>query len=113
MDASLLLSLEKTRQSQLGRCPDCGFKALPYHLAADFNSAIVISVADVLQQVRHLGKRAPLAITGQVLFPFAGVRLSIRLRMHEQKLLDTKTGYEQKMSVVSVPQRLYHKGLKV
>ena len=36
-------------------------------LAVDVNSAIVIAVADVLKQVRHLGKRASLAVFGQAL----------------------------------------------
>jgi hypothetical protein len=38
-------------------------------LALDLYSGIVVTVADVLQQMGHFGKRVPLPVTGQVLFP--------------------------------------------
>ena len=43
-------------QPKLGRRPKAGFETFANDLAADSNSAIVIAVADILQQVRHLWK---------------------------------------------------------
>ena len=82
--------LQKIGQPQLGCCPNVGFETFANDLAADFNSAIVIAVADVLQQVRHLGKRAPLAVFGQVLFSFLE-RLALRVQCltHARILRDT------------------------
>ena len=87
---SLLLPLEKVGQSQLDCPPDCGFKALPNHLAADYLSAIVIAIAGVLRQMRHIWKRAPPSVTGKVFFPFTGLRSGIRLGLHNQKLRAAK-----------------------
>ena len=72
-------------------------QVLSNHLAVDFNSAIVIAVADVLQQMRHFGKRALLSVTGEVLFLCLGLRSGIRLTVCDQKLGDTNTGYQGKM----------------
>jgi hypothetical protein len=59
--------LHKIGQSQLGGGPRAGLEALAKDFAADFDSAIVIAIADVLQQVRHLGEGTPLTVFGEVL----------------------------------------------
>jgi hypothetical protein len=76
--ATVFLKLfQKIGQPQLGSCPNVGFETFANDLAADFNSAIVIAVADVLQQVRHLGKWAPLAVFGHVTSRFLDVLLCV------------------------------------
>lgn len=95
MAAGFLMVFQEIGQPQLGCCPNVGFETFANDLADDFNSAIVIAVADVLQQVRHLWKRAPLAIFGQVLFSFLE-RFALRVQclIRARILRDTKTGYK-------------------
>jgi hypothetical protein len=50
------------QQAQFGGRPEGCFEAAANQLAVDFDSAILSTAADVLQQVRHLGKGAPLAV---------------------------------------------------
>jgi hypothetical protein len=50
----LLVLLEETVKPQLGGGPHSGFETLTNALALCFDSGILIAVADVLQQVRHL-----------------------------------------------------------
>jgi len=54
--AGRLVLLDKIGQAQLGGGPGGGLEALAKNLAIDFDAAIVIAIADVLQQVRHFGK---------------------------------------------------------
>ena len=100
MAADFLMLFEKIGQPQLGRCPNIGSEAFANDLAAGFNSAIVIAVADVLQQVRHLRERASLAVFGQVLCSFS-VRfaLSVQRLAHARILRDTKTGHKEKSGI--------------
>jgi hypothetical protein len=100
MAAGFLMLLQKIDQPQLGCYPTVGFETFTNGLATDLNSAIVTPVADVLQQVRHLGKRAPLAVLGQVLFSYLE-RLALRVQclMHARILRDTKTGYKVRKAV--------------
>jgi len=90
MAAGFLILFQKIGQPQLGCCPNFGLETFANDLAADFNSAIIIAVAAVLQQVRHLGKRAPLAVFGQVLFSFLE-RLTLRVQclIYARMLRDT------------------------
>ena len=37
-------------------------------LAGEFYSAIITAMTDALQQMRHIRKRAPFAVTGQMFF---------------------------------------------
>jgi hypothetical protein len=53
---------QKVGQPQLCGGPNIRFQALTNDLAADLYSAIIIAVADVLQQMRHFRERAPFAI---------------------------------------------------
>ncbi len=84
--------LRRQRHCSSGCQHMSSLQTLANDLAPDLYSAIVVTVADVLQQMGHFGKRAPLPVGGQVLFPLARVSLRIRLRLHDQKLQDTKTG---------------------
>ena len=73
-----------------------GIKTFANVLAVYVDWGIVVAVADVLQQMRHLGKRAPLAVFGQVFLPFSGLRLALSILcvVHTRKQRDAKTGYK-------------------
>src|SRR2546427_10867440 len=64
--------------------------AFANRLAADFGSAIIIRVADVLQQVWHFRERTPFSIGGKALVPCALVRRSFCICIHKSKIRDTK-----------------------
>jgi hypothetical protein len=66
-------------------------------LAVDFYPAIIIAVADVLQQMRHFWKRAPFAIFGQMFLSLPNRRLGIRF--HGVTLGDTNPGYKEEKRV--------------
>ena len=55
-DTRELMFFENVVLPQFGLRPHMRCEALANGLAADLDSAIVIAVADVLQQVRHFGK---------------------------------------------------------
>jgi hypothetical protein len=84
-----LMLLEEIHQAQFGGCPDRGSQAFTNQLAAHLDSAIVIAAVDVLQLVRHFGKRTPFSIRGNVFFPFAAVLRNVPYGFHNSK----STGY--------------------
>ena len=96
--ASLIVCFYKIRQSKLGGCPNRSSQALTNRLAVNFDSAIVIAVADVLQQVRHFWKRAPFSIIGKVLFPFPTGLWNVRSGFHSSKVSGYKGGIQRKNS---------------
>src|ERR1035437_1662050 len=63
----------------LADSPNARLETFTNDLAVYSYSCIVSAVADVLQQVRHLGKRAPLATFGRVFLPFPGLCLSLSI----------------------------------
>ena len=66
------------RQTRLcGRSLGC-FQTLTNHLAANFDLAIVITVADRSQQARHFRERTPLNFGGEAFSPFAMVGLDLQ-----------------------------------
>ena len=69
--------LEEIIQFQLPGRADRGLQALPDHFSVNFNFPKVIPADNVLEQMRHFRKRAPLAIAGQVFLAFPGTRLFI------------------------------------
>jgi len=94
-----------TGRTSVRKAPSPGMTGLslvwfPNKLAAHFYSAIVISVADVLEQMRHFWKRAPLAIFGQVFLTIPRAVFSFRHTLHGQKLRDPKMGSEAKIWVL-------------
>ena len=90
MAAVLAMLLQKVHQLQLGSRSHFCFQSFANDLAADFNSAIVIAVRHVLQQMRHFWERTPVAIFGKVFSPLASVCLGIRHGFQNQILRDTK-----------------------
>ncbi len=100
--AGFLVFFEKVGQTELGGCPNVGFETLANDLAPDLDPAIVVAVADVLQQVWHFRKRAPLSVLGQVSFSLSGARFCICSRLHNQKVRDTKSGYKKEIEESAV-----------
>ena len=95
--ATGLIFFEKINELDFGSGPNVRFKSLSNQLAADFDSAIIIGVADVLQQVWHFRERTPFPIGGKALFPFALARFGFRIIVHKLNIRDAKPGYKAKM----------------
>ena len=85
MVASRVVGFCEIRQPHRGGCPNRSFPTLTNRLAANFHSAIVIAVADVLQRVRHFWKRAPFSILGKASLPISGLSAECPVRRPQFK----------------------------
>jgi hypothetical protein len=86
----VLVFLEKIDQAKFGGSPYGRFEAFPNDLAADFDLAIVIAIAHVLEQMQHFGKRTPFAISGEGILSFEVAGLGAMGCLHGSKTWDSK-----------------------
>jgi hypothetical protein len=69
--------LQKIIQLQLRGCPNRRLQTLPDRFAVNFDFPKVVSADNVLEQMRHFRKRAPLSIAGKMFLSLPGTRLFI------------------------------------
>lgn len=86
----------KTRQRRPGDGPIGGSRTCSNQLAANFDSAIVITVGDVLRQVWDFWKRAPFSGLGKGSHKFAAVLRISRALFTGQFFGDIKSGIKRK-----------------